>query len=42
MNNTLGGIRSRITEAEALINDLKDRMLEMIVTEKNIEKRKYI
>ena len=26
MNNTLEGIRSRITEAEEQINDLEDRM----------------
>ena len=39
MNNTLGGIRSRITEAEALINDLEDRMLGLIATEQSIEKR---
>ena len=27
MNNTLEGIHSRITEAEAQINDLEDRIL---------------
>ena len=27
MNNTLEGIHSRITEAEAQINDLEDRMV---------------
>ena len=39
MNNTLGGIYSRITEAEAQINDLEDRMVEITATEQNIEKR---
>ena len=33
MNNTLEGIHSRITEAEALINDLKDRMVAITATE---------
>ena len=39
MNNTLGGIHSRITEAEAQINDLEDRMVEITASEQNIEKR---
>ena len=39
MNNTLEGINSRITEAEAQINDLEDRMVEITATEQNIEKR---
>ena len=38
MNNTLEGINSRITEAEERINDLEDRMVEIIATEQNIEK----
>ena len=29
MNKTLEGIHSRITEAEAQINDLEDRMVEI-------------
>ena len=39
MNNTQEGIHSRITEAEARINDLEDRMVEITATEQNIEKR---
>ena len=39
MNNTLEGIRSRITEAEEQINDLEDRMLEIAAAEQKIEKR---
>ena len=39
MNNTLERINSRITEAEGRINDLEDRMVEIIATEQNIEKR---
>ena len=39
MNNTLEGIHSRITEAEAQINDLEDRMVGLIATEQSIEKR---
>ena len=38
MNNTLVGINSRKTEAEEQINDLEDRMVEITVTEKTIEK----
>ena len=39
MNTTLEGIKSRITEAEARISDLKDRMVEFTATEQNKEKR---
>ena len=39
MNNTLEGISRRITEAEAQINDLEDRMVEITATEQNTEKR---
>ena len=39
MNNILEGINSRITEAEEWIKDLEDRMVEITVTEQNIEKR---
>ena len=39
MNNTLEGIHSRITEAEELIGDLEDRMVEFTATEQNILKR---
>ena len=39
MNNTLEGISRRITEAEAQINDLEDRMVEITAAEQNIEKR---
>ena len=39
MNNTLEGIRSRITEAEEQINDLEDRMVEITAAEQNTEKR---
>ena len=38
MNNTLEGIRSRITEAEEWICDLEDRMVEITATKQNIEK----
>ena len=38
MNNTLVGINSRKTEAEEQINDLEDRMVEIIATEQNIKK----
>ena len=38
INNTLEGINSRITEAEQ-INGLEDRMVEIIATEQNTEKR---
>ena len=39
MNNIVEGINSRITEAEAQINDLEDRMVEITAAEQNIEKR---
>ena len=39
MNSTLEGIHSRITEAEAPINDLEERMGEITAPEQNIEKR---
>jgi len=39
MTNTLEGIQSSITEAEAQINDLENRKLEITVTEQNIEER---
>ena len=42
MKNTLEGINSRITEAEELISDLEDRMVEITATEKNKEKRMKI
>ena len=39
MSSTLEGIHSRITEAEAQINDLEYRMVEITAKEQNIEKR---
>ena len=39
MKTTLEGINSRITEAEELISDLEDRMVEFIAAEQNKEKR---
>ena len=39
INNTLEGINSKITEAEEQINDLEDRMVEITVTERRVEKR---
>ena len=39
MNNTLTGIHSRITEAEAWVNDMEDRMVEITATEQNTETR---
>ena len=39
MNNILEGISRRITEAGAQINDLEDRMVEIIAAEQNIEKK---
>ena len=39
MNSTLEGIHSRITEADAQINDLEDKMVEITIVEQNIEKR---
>ena len=38
MNNTLGGINSRITEAEAWIKDLEGSMVQIATAEQNIEK----
>ena len=38
-NNTLEGISSTVTEAEELINDLEDRMVEITATEPYREKR---
>ena len=37
MNDTLEGINSKITEAEAWINDLEDRMVEINATEQSKE-----
>ena len=39
MNNTLEGIHSIITEAEARTNDMEDRMVEITATEQNTEIR---
>ena len=42
MNDTLEGINSKITEAEAWINDLENRIVEITAAkhmEKNIEKK---
>ena len=39
MNNTIDGIKSRITEAEEWINDLEDRVVEISATEEKIENR---
>ena len=39
MNDTLEGINSKITEAEAWINDLEDRMVEINATEQSKEWR---
>ena len=39
MNNTLEKTNTRITEAKEQINDLEDRMVEIIATEHNIQKR---
>ena len=38
-NNTLEGISSTVTEAEELINDLEDRMVEITATEQNSKKK---
>ena len=35
MNNTVEGIRSRITEAEEWISDLEDRVVEISAVEQN-------
>ena len=39
MNNSLEGIKSRITELEEWMSDLEDRMEEITATEQNTEKR---
>ena len=39
MDNTLGGINSRIIQAEAWIKDLEDRMVEITAVEQNIKKK---
>ena len=39
MNMTLEGIHSRTTEAEAWINDLENRMVEITAAEQNTEKK---
>ena len=39
MNKTLEGINSRITEAEEWVSDQEDKMVEIIATKQNIEKR---
>ena len=39
MNTTLEGINSRVTEAEEQINNLEDRMVEIIAKDQNTEKR---
>ena len=40
MNNTPEGIHSRITEAEAQINDLENRIVEITGAKQNIGKEK--
>ena len=40
MNNTPEGIHSRITEAEAQINDLENRMVEITAAKQNIGEKK--
>ena len=40
MNKTLEGIHSRITEAEAQINDLENRMVEITAAKQNIGEKK--
>ena len=39
MNKTLEGINSRITEAEVWVSDPEDKMVEIIATKQNIEKK---
>ena len=39
MNNTIDGIKSRITEAEEWIIDLENRKVEISAADQNIEKR---
>ena len=36
MNNTLEEIHSRITQAEAEVNNMEDRMVEITASEQNI------
>ena len=38
MNNTVEEINSRVTEKENQVSYMEDRMVEITVTEKNIEK----
>ena len=38
MNNTIEGLKSRITEAEEWTNDLENRKVEISAVEQNIEK----
>lgn len=37
IKNTLGGIKSRINDAEAWISELEDRLVEIIAAEQNKE-----
>ena len=39
MKNTLGGINSRLNEAEERISELEDRMVETTAVEQNEEER---
>ena len=39
IKNSLEGVNSRITEAEEQISDLKDKIVEIMTTEQNKEKR---
>ena len=39
IKNSLEGINSRITEAEERINDLEDKIVEIITAQQNKEKR---
>ena len=39
ISNTLEGIHSRITEAEAQTNDLEDKLVEITAAEQNIGKK---
>ena len=39
MNNTLEGIKSRVTEAKKWISDLEYRTVEITAAKQNIEKR---
>ena len=40
IKNSLGGINSRITEAEEWISDVEDKIVEITTTEQNKEKRR--